>query len=109
MPLDQTFTIITDHLSLVHAFKKSTASHTFRIISRYLKHFEHMPLDQTFTIITYHLSLVHAFKKSTASPTFRQSRQLSYLAEFDCTFEHIAGHQNSKANRLFRLVVHNIF
>ena len=71
-----------------------------------VKHFEHMLLDRTFTIFTDHLSLVHAFKKPTASHTLRQSRQLSYLAEFGCTIEHIAGHKNSTADFLFRLVVH---
>ena len=73
------------------------------------KHFKHMLLDRTFTIITNHLSLVHAFKKSTTFHTPRQSRQLSYLTEFDCTFECIAGLQNSTADCLFRLVVHSIF
>ena len=74
-----------------------------------VKHFEHMLLDRTFTIFSDHLSLVHAFKKPTASHTPRQSRQLSYLTEFNCTFEHIAGHRNSTADCLSRLVVNNIF
>ena len=74
-----------------------------------VKHFEHMLLDRTFTIFTDHLSIVHAFKKPMASHTPRQSRQLSYLTEFGCTIEHIAGHKNSTADCLSRLVVHNIF
>jgi len=74
-----------------------------------VKHFEHMLLDRKFEIITDHLSLVHAFKKPSVSHTPRQSRQLSYLTEFDCDIKHIPGHQNSTADCLSRLVVHNIF
>ena len=74
-----------------------------------VKHFEHMILDRSFTIVTDHLSLVHAFRKPSPSHSPRQSRQLSYLTEFNCTFEHIAGHRNSTADCLSRLVINNIF
>ena len=73
-----------------------------------VKHFEHMLLDRSFTIVTDHLSLVHAFQKPSPSHSPRQSRQLSYLTEFNCTFEHIASQKNCTADCLSRLVI-NIF
>ena len=68
-----------------------------------------MLLDRSFTIVTDHLFLVHGFQKPSPSHSLRQSRQLSYLTEFNCTFEHIAGEKNCTADCRSRLMVHNIF
>ena len=73
-----------------------------------VKHFEHMLLDRSFTIVMDHLSLVHTFQKPSPSHSPQQSRQLSYLTEFNCTFEHIAGQKNCTVDCLSRLVIHNI-
>ena len=74
-----------------------------------VKHFEHFLLDQHFTIITDYLSLVRAFNKPSLSHSPRQSRQLSYLTEFDCDIIHIPGSQNNSADCLSKILVHNIF
>ena len=74
-----------------------------------IKYFEHFFLDQQFTIVTDYLSLVHAFKRPSPSQSPRQSRQLSYLSEFNCDITHIPGALNGAANCLSRLVVHHIF
>ena len=74
-----------------------------------VKHFEHMLFDCSFTIVTDHLFLVHTFQKPSPSHSPRQSRQLSYLTKFNCTFEHIASQKNCTTDCLSRLVVHNIF
>ena len=59
-----------------------------------VKHFENLILDRSFTIVTDHLSLIHAFRKRSSSHSPHQSRQLSFLTEFNCTFEHNAGYRN---------------
>ena len=74
-----------------------------------VKYFEHFLLDQHFIIVTDHLSLVHAFKRPSPSHSPRQSRQLSYLSEFNCDITHIPGSRNGAADCLSRLVVHHIF
>ena len=74
-----------------------------------VKHFECFLLDRHFTIVTDHLPLVHAFKKPSTSHSPRQSRQLSYLTEFNCTVTHVPGAHNEAADCLSRLVIHNIF
>ena len=68
-----------------------------------------MLLDRSFSIMPDHLSLVRAFQKPFSSHSPYQSRQLSYLTGFNCTFEYIAGQKNCKADCLPRLVVYNIF
>ena len=74
-----------------------------------VKHFEHMLLDRNFTIVMDHLPLEHAFQNPSPSHSPRQSRQLSYLTEFNCTYEHIASQKNCTVDCLSRLVVHHIF
>ena len=74
-----------------------------------IKHFECFLLDRHFTIVTDQLPLVHAFKKPSASHSPRQSRQLSYLTEFNSTITHVPGAHNEAAVCLSRLVIHNIF
>ena len=52
---------------------------------------------------------MHAFKRPSPSYSPRQSRQLSYLSEFNCDITHIPGVRNGAADCLSRLVVHHIF
>ena len=74
-----------------------------------VKHFGCLWLDRHFPIVTDHLPLIHAFKKPSASHSPRQSRQLSYLTEFNCTVTHVHGPHNEAADCLSRLVIHNIY
>ena len=66
------------------------------------QHFKHLLEGRPFRIQTDHLPLVHAFTKKTDPCSSRQQRQLSAISEFDCTFHHIAGKENTVADALSR-------
>ena len=66
-----------------------------------IKHFSHFLEGRVFVIFTDHRPLVSALRsKSDHSP--RQSRHLSYIAEFTSHIEHISGKSNVVADTLSR-------
>ena len=70
-----------------------------------IKYFKHLLLAKHFEIFTDHLPLVHAFVKRTDQESQRQQRQLTAIAEYDCTILHLPGKQNKVADALSRNVV----
>ena len=66
-----------------------------------VKHFKHLLEGRSFTIQTDHKPLVHIFKMKDPSP--RQQRQITFLSQFSCTIEYIAGKTNIIADCLSRI------
>ncbi|MEM7469106.1 MAG: reverse transcriptase domain-containing protein, partial [Pseudomonadota bacterium] len=81
--------------------KKSAFDRELLAIFFSLKHFSWL-LGMSFTILTDHKPLLHAINMK--SPTPQQTRWLSYISEFDCTIEHVAGADNIVADLLSRSV-----
>ena len=66
-----------------------------------VKHFKHLLEGRPFTIQTDHKPLTHIFNMKNPSP--RQQRQISFLSQFSCTIEYIAGKTNIIADCLSRI------
>lgn len=81
--------------------KKSAFDRELLAIYMSLKHFSWL-LGMRFKIITDHKPLLHAIEMK--SPTPQQTRWLSYISEFDCSIEHLAGAQNVVADTFSRSV-----
>lgn len=79
--------------------KKSAFDRELLAIYLSLKNFNWL-LGLPFKILTDHKPLVNAL--SMKSPTPQQSRWLSYISEFSCTIEHVAGEDNIVADSLSR-------
>lgn len=69
-----------------------------------IKHFRHMLEGQPFTVYTDHQPLVTAVR-SQADRSPRQTRHLSYIAEFTTDIRHLKGKFNVVADALSRLTV----
>jgi transposase InsO family protein len=67
-----------------------------------IRHFRYMLEGRNFTIWTDHKPLTHALFRSTDPWTARQCRQLSYIAEFTSSIQHIKGEDNVVADTLSR-------
>jgi len=65
-----------------------------------IRHFRFMLEGQPFTLYTDHKPLTHALAKAVEPWTARQSRHLSYLAEFTRDMRHISGVDNLVADTL---------
>ena len=75
------------------------------LLAAYLlvKHFKHWLDGTTFILRTDHRPLTQAFLKTTDAWTARQQRQLSAIAEMNCTVEYIPGPDNAAADTLSRI------
>jgi cleavage and polyadenylation specificity factor subunit 1 len=75
------------------------------LLAAYLsvKHFKHWLDGTVFTLRTDHRPLTQAFTKATDAWTARQQRQLSAIAEMNCTVEYIPGSENAAADALSRV------
>jgi RNase H-like domain found in reverse transcriptase/Reverse transcriptase (RNA-dependent DNA polymerase) len=67
-----------------------------------IRHFRYMLEGRKFTILTDHKPLTYALFRTTDPWTGRQSRQLSYVAEFTSDIQHIRGADNVVADALSR-------
>jgi cleavage and polyadenylation specificity factor subunit 1 len=67
-----------------------------------IRHFRFMLEGRRFTILTDQKPLTYALSRSSDPWTARQSRQLSYVAEFTADIQHIAGADNIVADMLSR-------
>jgi len=67
-----------------------------------IRHFRFMLEGRPFTLYTDHKPLTHALAKAVEPWTARQSRHLSYLAEFTSDIRHISGVDNVVADTLSR-------
>jgi transposase InsO family protein len=67
-----------------------------------IRHFGYMLEGRKFTILTDHKPLTYAMFRTTDPWTGRQSRQLSYVAEFTINIQHIKGVDNVVADTLSR-------
>jgi RNase H-like domain found in reverse transcriptase len=67
-----------------------------------IRHFCYMLEERKFTILTDHKPLTYALFRTTDPGTVRQSRQLSYVAEFTSDIQHIKGVDNIVADTLSR-------
>ena len=65
-------------------------------------HFKHVIEGRTVTIFTDHKPLVSAFYSQTQPRSDRQQRQLAFISEYACSFEHIRGSENVVADALSR-------
>jgi len=65
-----------------------------------IRHFRFMLEGRQFTLYTDHKPLTHALAKAVEPWTARQSRHLSYLAEFTNNIRHISGADNVVADTL---------
>jgi transposase InsO family protein len=66
------------------------------------KHFRFLLEGRPFTFFTDHKPLVSAITKQSTPFSSRQQRHLSFLSEFNATFQHLPGHQNLVADALSR-------
>jgi transposase InsO family protein len=67
-----------------------------------IRHFRYMLEGRRFAVLTDHKPLIYSLSRSTDPWTARQSRQLSYVAEFTSDLRHIAGTDNVVADLLSR-------
>jgi len=67
-----------------------------------IRHFKFMLEGRPFTLYTDHKPLTHALAKAVEPKMARQSRHLSYLAEFTSDIRHISGVDNVMADTLSR-------
>ena len=67
-----------------------------------IRHFRFMVEGRRFTLYTDHRPLTFALSKAAEAWTARQSRHLSYVAEFTSDIRHIAGEENIVADSLSR-------
>jgi hypothetical protein len=67
-----------------------------------IRHFRIMLEGRKFTLYTDHKPLMHALSKAVEPWTARQSRHLSYVAEFTSDIRHISGVDNVVADTLSR-------
>jgi len=68
-----------------------------------IRHFRYMLEGRTFCIFTDHKPLIYAISKVSDPWTARQSRHLSYVAEFTSDLRHVPGIENVVTNTLSRL------
>jgi len=73
-----------------------------------VRHFRHLLEGSPFTIRTDHQPLVHAFSKPGDAWSNRQQRQLSSIAEFNCTIEYTPGKMNPVADALSRVEINSV-
>lgn len=73
-----------------------------------VRHFKHLLEGSQFTIRTDHKPLVHAFSKPGDAWSNRQQRQLSSIAEFNCTIEYTPGRMNPVADALSRVEINSV-
>jgi len=82
--------------------KYSTFDRELTAIYEAIRHFRYLLEGREFTIYTDHKPLIYAFiKNSDRSP--RQSRLLSYIAQFSTKIEYLADKDNNVANSLSRI------
>jgi cleavage and polyadenylation specificity factor subunit 1 len=67
-----------------------------------IRHFRFMVEGRAFTLYTDHRPLTFALSKAAEAWTARQSRHLSFIAEFTSDIRHIAGEDNVVADSLSR-------
>jgi cleavage and polyadenylation specificity factor subunit 1 len=67
-----------------------------------IRHFRYMLEGRRFTLYTDHKPLTYALSKAAEAWTARQSRHLSYVAEFTSDIRHVAGLDNIVADTLSR-------
>ena len=67
-----------------------------------VKHFKYYLEGKKFIIFTDHKPLTHAIVSNTDNRSPRQTRHLSYVAEFTTDLRHIGGSQNVVADTLSR-------
>ena len=67
-----------------------------------IRHFRFMVEGRAFTLYTDHRPLTYALSKAAEAWTARQSRHLSFIAEFTSDIRHIAGEDNVVADSLSR-------
>ena len=67
-----------------------------------IRHFRYMLEGRPFTLYTDHKLLNFALSKAAEAWTARQSRHLSYIAEFTSDIRHVAGLDNVVADTLSR-------
>ena len=82
--------------------KYSTFDRELLAIIKALRHFRYNLEGKHFNVFTDHRPLVQALHRSTEAWSARQTRSLSYIAEFDLTLQYIPGKLNSVADALSR-------
>ena len=80
------------------------------LLAMYLavRHFKHFLEGKPFVIFTDHKPLAQAITSSTDNRSPRQTRQLSYVAEFTSDVRHIKGNSNVVADALSRPSVQEV-
>ena len=89
------------HLSIA---QKSYSTYDRELLAVYLSviHFKHVIEGRNVVVFTDHKPLVSAFNSQRVPKSDRQQRQLSYISEYICSFEHIRGAENIVADALSR-------
>jgi cleavage and polyadenylation specificity factor subunit 1 len=73
-----------------------------------VKHFRFFLEGRPFTLFTDHKPLLAAISKQSTPFSSRQQRHLSFLSEFNASFQHLPGHKNVVADALSRPTISQI-
>lgn len=73
-----------------------------------IKYFRFFLEGSNFYILTDHKPLTYAFKQRSDKASPRQTRQLSFIAQFSTRIEHISGSKNIVADSLSRIDAFNL-